>query len=155
MEIKKYRKFNEDSTSKANIIDKARELVSNSFLKSVLLDCINGKLPSVQVTFSESVKSYVAVSINVEKLFSEVYYTEDPKVALVAMIIEDTGKELPEEIANVLTTNNNGHLRYTVFPGTRKMSPREIANKYNFKYDISPGDAVPFYTSTPIKKSYF
>lgn len=151
MKVKSYHDWINESD---DILEIAHKIAQDPEVHELLIDCEEGKNESIRVTPLESARSFVAVSIDTSSLFSRVYETMDPLVALVAIIIEDTGKKDLRSVKETLMDINNGYLRYDVFAGEREMTPHEIADKYNFQYRTSPGDAIPFYTSTPIKRSY-
>jgi len=128
-------------------------IIKNSELSEVLNKAIEGFYSHIQVIVTEGVTSYVGVALNDGESISEVYKTADPKVALVSIIIKNSGRKDVENLISLITTEDN-YLAYSVFPGNRPMSQQEVADRFNFDYKVPPGDAVPFYTSTPIKKVY-
>jgi hypothetical protein len=135
-------------------IEAAKKLISHPALKRTLDAAEEGKMRWIQMTITESVKSYVGVSVDSKFLFSEAYLTEDPKVALVAIVMKVTKKKKAHQIRKVLDETNDGYLRWAIFPGNRAMTKEEIIDKYNFDYKVAPGDAIPFYTSPPIMRTY-
>jgi hypothetical protein len=145
-----YEQFlNESVDSRLKI---AQEASKDPHLAEILNDCEEGKYPGVQVVITPGTKSYVGVAINDGDSISEVYPVGDPKVALVAIAMKNTGKSDPESISKILTASPDDWLNYTVFAGERELSPEDIANKYNFKYQVPAGDAMGVFTSTPVKK---
>lgn len=154
MNFKTYDQFLNESLDKSDIFNKASEAVKHESLREILVDCEEGKNPSIRIVKTESAKAYIGVSISLDNLFSDVYVTTNPKIALVATIMKDVDTEDVEKIREIILDKNAGYLRYDVFAGENKMSPQEIANKYNFQYKTSTGNSVPFYTSTPVVKPY-
>ena len=137
--------------SKEDLLELAKDFSQNSILEDLLVECEEGKNPSIRIVNTETAKSYVGVSISIDNLFSVVYITTEPRIALVATIMKDLNTKDIEKIKSVILDGNGGYLRYDVFAGENTMTPREIADKYNFQYRTTPGDAIPFYTSTPVK----
>jgi hypothetical protein len=154
MNFKTYNQFLNESLSKDEIFDKASEAVKDTILKEILIDCEEGKNPCVRLINTETAKSYVGVSISPDNLFSDLYVTTDPKIALVATIMKDANTEEIEKIRDIILDKNSGYLRYDVFAGENAMTPREIADKYNFQYRTTNGDGIPYYTATPIVKPF-
>jgi hypothetical protein len=148
-----YSEFLKESTSKEERLALAEKLLSDTDLKEVLIDCEEGKYPQVQIAITPGAKSYVGVALNDGSSISEVYKTENPRVALLALVMKNTGKQTPEEIASVLTVKDV-FLHYAIFAGDKPMSQREVADRYNFLYNIDPSDAIGVFTTTPIKKNY-
>jgi hypothetical protein len=135
--------------SKDERISLAKSLASQKHLAEVLNNCEEGKHKSVQINITPGASSYVGVALNDGETFSEVYPVSDPKVALVALVMKNTGRKDPKEISNILTVDDE-ILNYAVFAGDRAMTHKEVIDKYNFGYKIPAGDAVPIYTSTPV-----
>ena len=154
MKFKTYDQFLNESLDKSDIFNKAAEAVKHESLKEILVDCEEGKNPSIRIVKTETAKAYLGVSISLDNLFSELYMTTDPKIALVAIIMKDANTEEIEKIRDIILDKNNGYLRYDVFAGENVMTPREIADKYNFQYRTTNGDGIPYYTATPIIKPF-
>ena len=137
--------------SAENRIFQAEKVARDPQLAKILNDCEEGKHVHVALNVTPGADSYVGVAINDGTSTSEVYKTSDPKVALIAIIMKNTSRTSPEEIASILKTKDD-FLNYTVFAGDRAMTQEEVAKKYNSEFKISPGVASQFFTSTPIKK---
>lgn len=137
-----------------DFLEKSREFCKNSLLKTTLDEAEEGKYPGVKIQRINTTKSYVAVCLDIDNLFSLVFETENPQEALVAIIIKSTKKGTAEKIARFIKDPQSGFLKYDVFGGDTELSPQEIANKYNLGYNMTSGDAVPYYTSTPIVKQF-
>lgn len=144
--------FEEFLNESIGTLEKAMNLMSNKKLAEVLNNCEEGKYQHVQVQPTAGATSYIGVAINDGTPISEVYETTDPKAALVAIVIKNTGKEDPNDISSILSFEEP-ILNYTVFAGNKPMTSREIADRYNFNTIKTVGDAVPFYTA-PILKTY-
>ena len=139
--------------SKSDVLEKAMSLVNNKNLAEILNNCEEGKYQHVQIQPTTGADSYVGIAINDGTPVSEVYHTPDPKIALVAIVMKNTGKDNPDEISSILSFDEPS-LNYVVFAGNRPMTSREIADRYNFDRLKTVGDAVPFYTTTSILKTY-
>lgn len=151
--IKKFKEWdilNESST----FLEKAKQLCEVEILKETLLDAEDGIFSGVRIVRTESAKSYVAVHLDIDNLFSEVFITENPREALVAIIMKNTGRKTALSISRIIKDPAQGLLKYDVYAGNNKLSPKEIANKYNIGYSMSDGDAIPYYTSTPNVKQF-
>ena len=147
-----YNKFLRESEN--NDIYAAEKISKTKELSDILNGCEEGKFPQIHVSVTSGADSYVGIAFNDGSPFSELYKTTDPKVALTAIVMKNIGKTDPDYIISVLKETSD-FLTYSVFPGNRKMSPAEISKMFNFDLKVSPGDAIPFYTSTPISgKTY-
>jgi hypothetical protein len=146
--FKNYNEFVNES--KEDDFTLAEKFASEDKFKSVSDKCQAGMHPHISITSVHDAKSYVTVALNDGSPISEVYNTEDPIVALIAIIIKNTGRKKSDEILNVIETNDSV-LAYSVFPGDQKMTDDQISNRFNFS---KPENNVPFYTSTPIVKIY-
>jgi hypothetical protein len=144
----------QESLISGDEIEAAKKLVSHPILKRALTAAEEGKMKWIQINITESAKAYVGVSIDTEFIFSEAYLTEDPKVALVALVMKVSKKKTAHQIRKVLDETNDGYLRWDIFPGNRAMTKEEIIDKYNFDYKVAPGNAMAFYNSPPIMKTY-
>lgn len=152
--FKYFRQFLKESEAVDDLMSRAKELVNDEKLKVVLNDCLEGKYPSVQVVPTPGADSYVGVALNDGAPLSEIFHTSDPVVALVAIVIRNTNKEDVESIKSELTLSGE-FLNYSVFAGERPMTAGEIAKRFNFSYKVPAGDAVPFFTSTPISRKTY
>ena len=130
----------------------AKELILDPKLKEVLNDCEEGMYPAVQIVPTPGADSYVVASL-VNDPVSEVFSTGDPKLALLMMISALLKTQDPSVIANELT-DEDGLLKYSVFAGDRRMTSQEVANKYNIRFHDWDGNALPYLSSTPIRKTY-
>jgi len=128
----------------------AEKFASKDKFKSVLDKCKDGMHPHISINAVHDAKSYVTVALNDGSPMSEVYQTENPLVALIAIIIKNTNRKKSDEVLSIIETNDS-LLAYSVFPGDQKMTDDQIANRFNFS---KPENNVPFYTSTPIVKIY-
>lgn len=140
--------------SKDDLLDLAKDFSQDSTLKELLVDCEAGKNHSIRIVNTETAQSYVGVSISIDNLFSDVHITTEPRVALIATIMKSANTKDVERIKDIILDTNGGYLRYDIFAGENSMTPREIADKYNFQYRTTPGDAIPFYTSAPVFKPF-
>jgi hypothetical protein len=145
--IKKYEDWLNESEE--NSLEEAEKLSQEPELKDLLVEVEEGKHSNIRIQRTTTAKSYVGVSINPDDIFSEMYITDNPKAVLVAIIMKTSKRHKATDIRDIIMDPTGGFLRYDVFAGENKLSPREIANKYNFSYRSTDGDAVPFYTSSP------
>jgi hypothetical protein len=146
--FKNYNEFLNES--KEDDLAIAEKFATEDKFKSASDNCKEGMHPHISITAVHDAKSYVTVALNDGSPISEVYITEDPMVALIAIIIKNTNRKKSDEILNVIETNDS-MLAYSVFPGDEKMTSDQIANRFNFS---KPENDVPFYTSTPVIKMY-
>lgn len=135
--------------SEDNSLEEAEKLCKTPELKELLKEVEEGVYSNIRIQRTATAKSYIGVSIEQDNLFSEMYITENPKAVLVAIIMKSSKKKKATEIRDIIMNPTGGFLHYDVFPGENKLSAIEIANKYNFAYRTTVGDAIPFYTSTP------
>ena len=136
-----------------NLINTAEKFSKSDILKDVLIDCQEGKYQHIQVLPSTMyTKSFVGVAFNDGNAVSEVFNTEDPKVALVAIIIKNTGSKDIDRIERILTIKDS-ILNYAVLPGNKIMSKTEIENRFNFQYKMPEDSIQGLLTSTPIDNS--
>ena len=135
-------------------LEEAKKLSKHPLLRKLLISAEEGKMRWIQINITESAKAYVGVSVDSEDLYSDAYLTEDPKIALIALAMKISKKKKAQEIRKVLMETNDGYLRWAIFPGNRPMTKEEIIDKYNFDYRVAPGDAIAFYNSPPIMKTY-
>ena len=96
-------------------------------------------------------KSYVGVAINDGNSVSEVYKTSDPRLALLSIIMKNIDKEDIDSVIDIIRFQDS-HLNYTVFSGNRKMTPEQVAAKYNLAGGLAASQMAPF-VNTPISKS--
>jgi hypothetical protein len=132
----------------------AEKLSKNDHLSGVLNDCEEGKFPHVQIVVTSGASSYIGIAFNDGFPVTDVYKTTDPKVALTSIVVKNTNRKDPESIASILKASSD-FLTYSVFAGDRKMTRDEISRMFNYDIKISPGDAVPFYTSTPLSNKTY
>jgi hypothetical protein len=140
--------------SKEELLELAKDFSQNPTLKDLLTECEEGKNPSIRIVNTETAKSYIGVSISPDNLFSDLYMTTNPKIALIATIMKDANTEEIKKIRDIILDKNSGYLRYDVFAGENAMTAREIADKYNFQYRTTNGDSIPYYTATPVIKPF-
>lgn len=133
-------------------LDLASKLMEKPRLKQILQDCVDGIHPKIQITPIQGTTSYVAVAMNSGVPESAVFKTSDPRKALLAMIILNTGKRDPEEIISIIGVNDV-LVEYSVFPGTRKLSDEEMKARYNLTYSEF-AEFLPIFTVTPIIKKF-
>jgi hypothetical protein len=126
----------------------AKKLASDSELKPILDNCLEGIHSHISVVETHDARSYVAIALNDGAPISEAYKVEDPRIALVAIMIKNTGRKTAEEIKSLIETHDP-ILAYSVFAGDEKMSRDEILSRYNF---TKPEMTVPYFTSTPVYK---
>lgn len=146
--FKNYNEFLNESQEDELIL--AEKLASEDKFKLVSDKCKEGMHPHISIDAVHDAKSYVTVALNDGSPISEVYATEDPMVALIAIIIKNTGRKKSDEILSIIETDDP-ILAYSVFPGDHKMTSDQIANRFNFS---KPENDVPFYVSTPVIKMY-
>jgi hypothetical protein len=142
-----------DFLNESSSLEVAKDVHSSDKLSTLLNDVVEGKLPHIQVVPTPGADSYVGVAINDGSSISRVYVTPDPKVALVAIIVKNTGRTKPEEIASIIEYPD-GYLNYVVFAGDRAMTQKEVADRFNFTYNTNDGNTISFMTSSPIRKTY-
>lgn len=136
-------------------LERASELAASKELAEKLAECSEGKYPNVQIVDTPGADSYVGVAINDGASFSEVYKVSDPRVALVAIVMKNTGKDDTKSIIDEITSEDHSILRYSVFGGNKVMDPKEIAARFNLDiYKVPNGDTVSYCTSTPIRKTF-
>jgi hypothetical protein len=136
--------------SEDNSLEEAKKLCETPELKDLLKEVEEGVHSNIRIQRTATSKSYVGVCIESDNLFSEMYITENPRAVLVAIIMKASKRKKATEIRDIIMDPTGGFLHYDVFPGENKLSSIEIANKYNFAYRTTDGDAVPFYTSSPV-----
>lgn len=146
--FKNYNEFLNES--KEDDLALAEKFAKEDKFKSISADCQEGMHPHISINAVHDAKSYVAVALNDGSPVSEAYQTENPMIALIAIIIKNTGRKKSDEILSIIETNDS-LLAYSVFPGDHKMTDDQIANRFNFS---KPENDVPFYTSTPVVKIY-
>lgn len=136
----------------SSCLDLASKLMDNSRMKQILQDCVDGIHPKIQITPIQGTASYVAVAMNSGVPESAVFKTSDPKKALLAMIILNTGKKDLEEIISIINVNDV-LIEYSVFPGTKKLSDEEMKARYNLTYSDF-AEFLPIFTGTPVIKKF-
>lgn len=129
----------------------AKKMIENKQMSQALQDCIDGKFVHIRVMITPEAKSYVGVAINDGNSISEVYKTSDPRLALLSIIMKNIDKEDIDSVIDIIRFQDS-HLNYTVFSGNRKMTPEQVAAKYNLAGGLSASLMAPF-VNTPISKS--
>lgn len=129
-----------------------RLLRDNSKIKAIAEECKNGHHSKIQVQFTQGAKSYVGVATNSRNPVSAVFKTADPNEALIAMVIANTARIEPDEIVGILRVKDL-MVEYAVFPGIRKLTSRELIDKYNMSYS-DYGEYVPVFIGSPIIKVF-
>lgn len=144
--FKNYSEFLNESVEED--LSLAKKLASDNELKPILDNCLEGVYPHISVVETHDAKSYLAIALNDGAPHSEVYRIDDPRIALVAIMIKNTGRKKLEEIKSLIETQDPV-LAYSVFAGDQKMTRDEILSRFNFK---KPEMTVPYFTSTPVYK---
>jgi len=144
--FKNYNEFLNES--KENELALAEKFSKEDKFKSMSDKCKEGMHPHISITETHDADSYTTVALNDGSPISEVYKTKDPVVALIAIIIKNTGRKKSDEILSIIETDDP-LLAYSVFPGDHKLTDDQIANRFNFS---KPDNNVSFYTSTPVIK---
>ena len=134
-------------------LEKAKHLISkNKELSKVLDECVDGVYSKIQVVLTQGAKSYVAVATNSGYPDSSLFITPDPKKALLAMIIKNTGQEDPDELIGMIKVRDV-LVEYSVFAGNRKLTHSEMKAKYNLMYSDF-ASYLPILVGTPIVKKF-
>ena len=141
------------SESADNNLFQAIRIAAQHIVKKALADCLVGKYPHIQVHATTGARSYVGIAFHDGSSVSDVFETDDPGVALVAIIMKGSGMNNPHKIAKELTMGD-GFVNYEVYPGNTAPTPIEVANRFNATYKNSPGDKISFMTSTPIERIF-
>jgi hypothetical protein len=144
--------FQEFLFEKHDWLSPAEKAAQSDHLKELLNDCEEGKYPAVQVIPTPGADSYIAVAMG-DNLLSDVFLTDDPKVALTAVVMKNLKTEDPKRVAEVIR-NKEGLLQYSVFAGDRKPTKKEIMDRFNVRYSDDVGNMTAYLTSTPIRKTY-
>jgi hypothetical protein len=143
-----------NENEKQNFLKQAGDILDqDAEMAEILNDCEEGKYTAVQILPTPGTKRYVAVAINDGYPVADIYQTSDPKRALLALLIKNLRISSREAIIGELTSNSQV-LQYSVFASDKKPTLKEIADRFNFNYADFSGDALAFYTSTPISKRY-
>ena len=135
------------------VIIKAKKLANNKQLAKVLNECEEGIYTWISVIRTRGAKSYVGVALNDGNAISYVYDISDPRVALVALILDNSKNNNPEEIISMLT-NKDELLNYAIFAGNKSLSPEEISKRFNFQFKTSATDNTVMRTNTPVIKLF-
>jgi hypothetical protein len=136
-----------------NALSIARRLLrDNKQLRDMAEECKNGQHSKIQIRFTQGSKSYVGVATNSRNPVSAVFKTESPSAALVAMVISNTGQTDASEIIGTLRVKDM-MVEYAIFPGTRKLSQRELIDKYNMSYS-DYGEYIPVFIGSPVIKVF-
>ena len=131
----------------------ATKIATHHIIKKALADCLIGKYPHIQVHSTTGATSYIGVAFHDGSSISDVYKTEDPGIALVAIIMKGSELDNPHKIAKELTMGD-GFVNYEVYPGNKAPTQMEVANRFNAAYKNSPGDNISMVTSTPIQRIF-
>jgi hypothetical protein len=150
MKVSNFQEFLFESHDWLSIAKKASQ---SEELRELLNDCEEGKYPAIQVVPTPGADSYVAIAMG-DKMISDVFLTDDPKVALTAVVMKNLDTKDPEKVANLLK-DKEGLLQYSVFAGDRKPTPKEIQARFNVRFSDDVGNMTAYLTSTPIRKTYF
>jgi hypothetical protein len=148
-----YSQFLNESSKNTLLKTAADILTQDTEMAELLNDCEEGMYTAVQIVPTAGAKEYIAVALNNGYPTADVYNTSDPKIALLAHVMNNIKKVNREFIMGQLKDKSQ-LLQYSVFAGNEKPTLKEIADRFNFNYADFSGDALAFYTSTPISKRY-
>ena len=140
------------SYSEFNLKKLAKKLLKNQNLLEFLEACENGEIPQIQIQRIESSESYVAIATNSGNPESEVFKTSDPFIALVSLVIKDTKFTTADQILEAMYINSQT-VTYSVLPGNRKMTKRELEDRYNMSYPDFTQEGTVKMTNSPIVKT--
>jgi hypothetical protein len=149
MKVSNFQDFLFEKHDWLNAAEKASQ---SEHLKELLNDCEEGKHPSIQVVPTAGADSYVAVALG-DNLVTDVFLTDDPKVALAAIVMKNLKSEDPKKVAEVIRSKE-GLLQYSIYAGDRKPTPMEVMDRFNMRYSDDVGNMTAYLTSTPIRKTY-
>lgn len=130
----------------------AEMYASNPMLVNVLKNCQENKYSSVQMITSSGAESYVCVSLMDGNVVSKVFKTDDPKVALVAMIFYVLRKNVTAKRISRFLRSRESNLEFSVFAGNRELTDEEISKRYNFVMPTDPSKVM--YTNSPVHKLF-
>ena len=128
----------------------AKKMIENKQMSQALQDCIDGKFVHIRIMITPEAKSYVGVAINDGNSISEVYKTSDPRIALLCIIMKNIGKDDIDSVIDIIRFEDS-YLNYAIFSGNKKMTPEQVAAKYNLAGGLTPAQLAPF-VNTPINK---
>jgi hypothetical protein len=149
--FKSYSSFFQIQEKENSQLFDAEKMAASEEFSTILKNAKESKYSHVQINITPGAKSYVGVAIDDNDSISEVYSTEDPCAALLAIIMKSSGKKDKNFIKEAIRERRI-FLKFAVFAGDEPMSREEVISKYNLSYEIYPGDAISFFTSTPIRK---
>lgn len=132
----------------------ADEMLKDEDLKTFMERAEEGFFPHIKMELNSLSDSFVCVALDYNSTKSKVYCTSDPKKALVAFVMRREGIKNSSDMKEFLDNDNGAFLRYIVYPGRTPLSFDEIVKKFNLSIHHTVGDAIPFYTQTPVIHSY-
>ena len=115
--------------SSDKLLSLAEEYYSSHHIVNILNRAEDGRYPHVQISRTEGCKCYIGAVMNALTPYSEVFETNNPKIALLALVLRNLNTKKISLVKSEIDDNSSSVLKYSIFPGNKKMTLQQLINK--------------------------